>query len=293
MSEPFLLPYVEIPMFTLIPAGTIGLSRPIGVQPFGAMVAIGVYTAVSLTMSQAKAVKLDQEKMYSFIGWIVVSGFCFAHWFDLVLYHPERLLKDPMSLLWIWESMSSFGGFVGGFIGAMAWGFWFKQPVLPYADIAASSVPVGWFFGRIGCALAHDHPGLATTIPLAMAFPDHHGGSVARLDLGFLEMLLWIPIMIACFQLRREARPWGLYLGFLMTVYAPSRFALDFLRATDLAYVDKRYFDLTPAQWWAFPMMAGGVALLFRALSRAGNKDAYAAPRAPSAVEQTPSTSAG
>ena len=32
-------------------------------------------------------------------------------------------------------------------------------------------------------------------------------------------------------------------------MYAPARFGLDFLRATDVARPDQRYAGLTPAQW--------------------------------------------
>ena len=42
---------------------------------------------------------------------------------------------------------------------------------------------------------------------------------------------------------------------------SPVRFALDFLRATDLPGADPRYFGLTPAQYGSVACFGAGVAL--------------------------------
>jgi phosphatidylglycerol:prolipoprotein diacylglycerol transferase len=44
-------------------------------------------------------------------------------------------------------------------------------------------------------------------------------------------------------------------------MYAPARFLLDFLRATDVARPDRRYLALTPAQWACLATAALGVYL--------------------------------
>ena len=53
-------------------------------------------------------------------------------------------------------------------------------------------------------------------------------------------------------------------LALLALLYGVSRFCLDFLRATDLAYVDARYFGLTPAQYACLGLMAWGVFAMLR-----------------------------
>ena len=34
-----------------------------------------------------------------------------------------------------------------------------KMPLLPYANAVCFGLPFGWFFGRMGCFVVHDHPG--------------------------------------------------------------------------------------------------------------------------------------
>ena len=136
---------------------------------------------------------------------------------------------------------------------------------MPYADVIASSFPAAWVFGRIGCSVAHDHPGLPSDAWFAVQYP---GGG--RFDLGLYEMLLTIPLALAFLWLRKKPRPWGFYVGAITIAYAPVRFALDFLRVADpiaesgglVAAVDPRYAGLTPAQWACFGSAIAGRVLL-------------------------------
>jgi phosphatidylglycerol:prolipoprotein diacylglycerol transferase len=145
-------------------------------------------------------------------------------------------------------------------IGLFYWRHKFKKPTLVYGDVVGSALPLGWMFGRMGCSVAHDHPGMASNAWFAVAYP--HGG---RFDLGLYEMLLTIPIAVAFLLLMRRPRPAGFFLGTMCLAYAPMRFALDFLRATDVVEADPRYGGLTPAQWGCMIVLGAGVYLASRA----------------------------
>ena len=54
-------------------------------------------------------------------------------------------------------------------------------------DIIAYAMPIGWMIGRLGCTLAHDHRGLASTSWIAVNFPEG-----PRYDLGLIEFLFLI-----------------------------------------------------------------------------------------------------
>ncbi|MHB8873265.1 MAG: prolipoprotein diacylglyceryl transferase family protein, partial [Myxococcaceae bacterium] len=60
----------------------------------------------------------------------------------------------------------------------------------------------------------------------------------------------------------RKKRPDGTLMGILAMGYSASRFGLDFLRATDLSFVDARYAGLTPAQWVVLGLFGVGVWLV-------------------------------
>ena len=53
---------------------------------------------------------------------------------------------------------------------------------------------------------------------------------------------------VVLFQYAKKPRPPGHVIGLAALMYAPVRFGLDFLRATDVALPDQRYAGLTPAQ---------------------------------------------
>jgi phosphatidylglycerol:prolipoprotein diacylglycerol transferase len=94
---------------------------------------------------------------------------------------------------------------------------------------------------------------------LAVQYPDG-----PRHDLGFDELLFTLVMTTILFRYARKPRPAGRIIGLFATMYAPVRFGLDFLRATDVARPDERYAGLTPAQWACMGAFAVGLWLLGR-----------------------------
>ena len=263
-----LIPYLQIPDLTLVPAHLLAGFPPsrIALKPFGTLVALGLYAGSSAALRFARRLGVNERVLVSFLTWIVISSFLFGHVLDTLSYYPEQVLKDPWSLLRIWEGLSSFGGFTGSIIGGIAWRVWHRTPVLAYTDVVTACFPVSWTFGRLGCSIAHDHPGLHSSAWFAVRYPD--GG---RIDLGLLELLITIPLMVVFLWLQRRPRPWGFYSGVMCTYYAPLRFGLDFLRERGGVTIgpyaaggDARYLALTPAQWGCLPLLALGIFLLLR-----------------------------
>ena len=276
------IPYIQLPELVLLPKGILGGFPPgaFSIKPFGTLVAIGVYLGSYLATKQGKRLGLSERALTSFIVWVVGIGFLGGHMLDVIFYYPGQVLRDPLSLLRIWEGLSSFGGFTGGIIGVFIWKWRYRTDVLPYADVIASAFPAAWVFGRMGCSVAHDHPGIASNLWFAVQYP---GGG--RFDLGLYEMVLTIPLALAFLYLRRKPRPWGFYVGAMAIAYAPVRFALDFLRVEEPtglnAAVDPRYAGLTPAQWACFGLLTAGVYFFVRTLHRANAPGAFAPPPPP------------
>ncbi len=103
--------------------------------------------------------------------------------------------------------------------------------------------------------------GRLTSFPLAVRFP---GG--ARHDLGLDEALFVLLLFIALKILDRKPRFHGFFTGVTIVAYAPVRFFLDSLRATDLETLgrrsDVRFLGLTPAQYGAIALLALGAGIL-------------------------------
>jgi phosphatidylglycerol:prolipoprotein diacylglycerol transferase len=130
-----------------------------------------------------------------------------------------------------------------------------------YFDLLAFSFPFGWIFGRAGCAIAHDHPGIRAYNWLSVNFP---GGP--RYDLGLLEFLLTLAAIPLFLWLDRQPRPAGFYLGLGLLITGPFRFFLDSLHEPGVPR-----FILTPDQAWGLLATVAGVLILAKALQRERN----------------------
>jgi phosphatidylglycerol:prolipoprotein diacylglycerol transferase len=247
------IPYFEQPKLHL---------GPITIHAFGALVALGILLAFRLIRRRAPRLGLDPVLAERLAMRMVIVGFISAHVVDRIAYFPRDVLAHPLSLLYIWESISSFGGFLGATLVAV----WFvrghRADALGwrYLDLIAWAFPAAWLLGRTGCALAYDHPGYATSFFLAQRYSDH----VIRHNLGLDEALCTIPIVALFGWLGwGKPQPPGFYVGLLALVYAPIRFVLDTLR-----WDDARYLRLTPGQYGSLLLVVVGFLILHKASRR-------------------------
>lgn len=278
-----MLPYVTVPTFFL---------GPFAIQPFGLLVTVGTIVSWLLVLRRAKSLGFNTDDVHSFLYWMVVSGLVGSHVFEIAFYRPWEVVENPLVLLYIWQGIASFGGFLGATLGGLAWKYvklkslresgllsfitWpvrrtTPMPLLPYADLMLAAFPILWIFGRTGCAITHDHPGIAAsaTNPLAVAYGPgpivDHGfyqltyGNTPRFDLGLLELLLTIPIALAFVLTWKRGGAKGYYVVSLCLIYAPIRFFLDYLRTSAESGGDTRYLGITPAQWSCIPLFAFGL----------------------------------
>lgn len=234
---------------------------PLSIHGFGLLVVVAIMVGSWLVGRRARAEGVDAVLAGRLVGWLIVGGFIGAHLVDRLIYFPEETRRDPLTLLKVWAGISSFGGFLGGVaaaaifirrekIGAAYW---------RYLDAIAWAFPFGWFFGRMGCFVAYDHPGAPTDFFLGQTYSD----GVVRHNLGLDEALAMIPIAALFALLGRRPRPPGFYVGLLAVVYAPVRFLFDFLRL-----VDVRYFGLTPGQWGSIALLLFGAGIVAAAQRR-------------------------
>lgn len=241
------------------------------IHAFGMMVALAVLVGSLIADRRAKREGIHPRIMGELLGYVLIGGFVLGHVLDAVFYHWDAVVANPLFLLELWAGLSSFGGFVGGVLGAVIWTVRRRYSFIAFADPIAYAFPFGWIFGRLGCFLAHDHPGAVTDFPLAVA--DYHVGGMlppwqTRHDLGLYEALFSMVVASVFFVLGRKTRRRGLYLALLPILYAPVRFGLDFLRATDVPEADPRLFGLTPAHYGSVLLFALGLVLLWRVLTK-------------------------
>ena len=255
-----MIPYIQVPSLNL---------GPVELHAFGALSALGIYVGARLAARAARTYAPgDERPLVEAAPWLVVGGVLGGHLMHLLGYHREILARDGIgSLIRIWEGQSSMGGLLGAMITLLIVFRVKRWKILPQLDAFALGLAPGWGIARLGCFTAHDHPGVLTDFPLAVAYP---GG--ARHDLGLYEAVLLGVLTIVLYTVSRKRRPQGVLMGILAIGYAIPRFFLDFLRAgpgdPTLTFVDGRILGLTPAQYVSFLLVGIGVWLLARARGR-------------------------
>ena len=253
---------VTIPYFPLR-----NLELPFGqkIDIFGVLSAAGVFLGAWLAAKEAREYgKVDDKPLRDLVPWAVGFGLFGGHFMHIFGYHRELLsgltLPEQLGLvLRFWDGLSSMGGVLGALLGIFVFFRKEKIPLTPYLDALALGTAPGWAVARLGCFLVHDHPGTLTTFPLAVDFP---GG--VRHDLGLYDMFVLLGITALLNTLKRFHPPTGTLMGLLAVCYCGPRFFLDFLRASDLAFVD-RHSGLTAAQYIVPVLFGVGIWLLIRA----------------------------
>jgi phosphatidylglycerol:prolipoprotein diacylglycerol transferase len=251
---------VTIPYFTL-PNLQLPFNQKIDV--FGVLSAAGVFLGAWLAAKEARDyAKLDDKPLRDLVPWAVGFGLFGGHFLHIFGYHRE-LLTDFWVVLRFWDGLSSMGGVLGALVGIFVFFRKEKIPLLPYVDSIALGTAPGWSVARIGCFLVHDHPGVRTDFPLAVDFPVlGYGGP--RHDLGLYDVFVLAAIGVLLHTLKRRRPPQGTLMGLLACCYCLPRFLLDFLRASDLGFVDRKE-GLTAAQYIVPVLFGVGVWLLLQA----------------------------
>ena len=144
--------------------------------------------------------------------------------------------------------------YYGGLVVASIFGIWFlrhdKFPVLKGVDLAGMGIPLGLFFGRMGCFLGGCCFGVVSEHPLAIRFP--HGSPAhekhVALDLLAQNAPASLPVLpaqlfeaIGCLAIAAFVMIWvrprkrfdGQVMLVFLVAYAVLRFALEYVRADD------------------------------------------------------------
>jgi phosphatidylglycerol:prolipoprotein diacylglycerol transferase len=198
-----------------------------------------------LMLRRSRQLDLPTPEMENALQWAIGLGLVVSHAVEILLYKPAVLEREGwVTLLKFWQGLSSFGGFAGAVGTLLVFYAIRRKPWWREADVYIQALVTGWVFGRLGCTVSGDHPGPRTNFFLAYPYPDG-----PRHNLGLYEFLFTLLVLVpGNLLLHRKRPPTGSFLAYNCLLYGAARFALDFMRATDVADADPRYFGFTLAQ---------------------------------------------
>jgi phosphatidylglycerol---prolipoprotein diacylglyceryl transferase len=173
--------------------------------------------------------------------------------------------QHPIEIFKIWTGgMTSYGGIIGG----LAVGIWAAKKrgfhVGDAADLAAVSMPVGYFFGRLGCFLNGCCYGTHCEAPWGTTFKDETGVLHEHVHPTQLYSMVAALVMFGALT-ALEKLPRRRYRGELLPLFAALygvyRFIVEFWRAQSEAHPASA--GLSSGQWASVVAVVVGLGLYF------------------------------
>jgi phosphatidylglycerol:prolipoprotein diacylglycerol transferase len=207
---------------------------------FGVLLAAAYLAALWWLVRSGRRAGLDPD-MLSSLGFWAIFGAIIGAKALMVVRSFGDYAANPGELLSA-SFLTSAGDFYGGFIGGVAASviFFRLHPSLSFwslADLCAPAIALGQAIGRIGCLMAGDDYGSATTLPWAVTFTDPDAARVGGAPLGVAlhpvqayESIVCLILFIFLVWLSRRKRFDGEILIAYSILYAVARFLLEYLR---------------------------------------------------------------
>lgn len=243
-----------IPYFHLEP---IGIQGVLAIQPAGILLIVGVAAGWLACEAAARKRHIPVAVVRDFMPRLLLGLLVGSRVGELLFYRPAELFAGLQGIRAVLQGESS----LGALLGALGMGYFYvlhlrrkalplfqsREGVMSFIDVMLYGVTFGWFFGRLGCFVVHDHPGTVTTFWLGVQGICVSAPSAAAChDLGLYEAGLALAIFLALTAFSWGAWSSGHVTIFIALAYASVRLLLDFLRDPS---TDARYLGWTPAQY--------------------------------------------
>ncbi|MCX8107832.1 MAG: prolipoprotein diacylglyceryl transferase [Verrucomicrobiae bacterium] len=217
---------------------------------YGIAVVCGFVAGLWTASRRAQNAKLDPEAVADLGLWLMIGGIAGARFWYVAANWKEEFAGRPL-----WEVLAIFRGglvFYGGLVGAaLATILYARARALPLwklADVLAPSIPLGHFFGRIGCFINGCCYGSACSLPWAVRYRDipydNPGQPLHPVQLyeAFLNIVLYVYLARHHATKKFDGEVFAHYLA----AYGIVRFGVEFFRGDYAA----RYIIgwLTPGQ---------------------------------------------
>ena len=195
-------------------------------------IAVGVWVAVQLAMR----VGIIEDIGYTVALVAVPAGIIGAR----ALYVMENY-GDPGSGLHSFDDIfrineggiSIYGAVIGGALGAWAYGFWKKIPILRGSDAGALGLILGMGIGRIGDVINGEHLASTTDLPFGVVYTHANSPSFGRdpqhLAVGY-EIIGDLLIFLVLLGLWRVRKRDGLVFFSFAFLYSLMRLGVSALR---------------------------------------------------------------
>jgi phosphatidylglycerol:prolipoprotein diacylglycerol transferase len=123
-------------------------------------------------LSKRGYLDLPVSALGDFVTWVAFFGVMIGGRLGYVFFYKPEMLRDPLSILRVWEGgMSSHGGIIGVVVFTLIYSRRHKLPWTNPGDNLCVVAPIGLFLGRCANFINGELYGRATNVRWAMQFP--------------------------------------------------------------------------------------------------------------------------
>ena len=128
--------------------------------------------ALMLWLSKRGYADIPKNQVSDFITWGAVFGVMIGGRLGYVLFYKPEMLRDPLSIVKIWEGgMSAHGGIIGLVLFTLYYSWRHKLAWTNLGDNLCVVAPLGLFFGRCANFINGELYGRPTNVAWAVQFP--------------------------------------------------------------------------------------------------------------------------
>jgi len=136
-------------------------------------------------LSKRGYLDLPINALGDFVTWVAFFGVMVGGRIGYVIFYKPEMLRDPLSILRVWEGgMSSHGGILGVVVFTLIYSRRHKLPWTNPGDNLCVVAPIGLFLGRCANFINGELYGRAANVSWAMQFPKEllDAGNAAEAD---------------------------------------------------------------------------------------------------------------
>ena len=212
------------------------------INTYGFFIAIGFLAGIYVAKYFAKKEGIKVDIIYDLVFFVLIWSIVFARLFYVIQYH-EFYFQHPVEILKIWKGgLVYYGGLIGGVIAVLIYIKKYNLDKWLIGDIFLVSLPLGQFFGRLGCLSAGCCYGKPCHLPWAIVFKNPESLAPLNIPLHPTEMyhgLSNLIIFLFLFHFYRSGKrkfkgQIALMYGML---YSTGRFIVEFFRGDDRGHI--------------------------------------------------------
>lgn len=209
---------------------------------YGIMYVLALVVALYMAKYFVKKDKypINKTQLDSYFFWVEVGVILGARLGYVFIYSQNSLfyLSHPWQIFNPFEDghfvgirgMSYHGAIIGFLLASWLYCKKTKQSLLMYLDLSALSIPLGYFFGRIGNFLNQELYGRITSKPWGILV----GGNLVHPSQLYEAVLEGLLVFVILYILRKYQSFRGQMIAYYAIFYSLARFVCEFYRAPDV-----------------------------------------------------------